>query len=226
MTRFKWYRIGLPCSYPQLLSRLKARRFTADSAWGFVPLSDPGEPSSHRFVWRSTVATFSLDSQGNSTRQVVDTVDSLVCRFFSAGETVWLRIDDPPRSPRDFLNALEAVSGFGFSAEPQSFSAKQQSQLLQRCDESRMVGLKLVGSSAEHRLVARIEIASKEGILPDQLGFLEELQYTVDHASYEVVQDRVKGQVTFTTSGAVRVSGALLPFIVAQLEALLGGRRR
>lgn len=225
MTRFKWYRIRRPCTEAQLVKRLQGRAFDAGTDWGFLPLENSEGRSTFRFVWRSKLVAVGVDEQGNPTQQLIDTVDQLVCTLFSTGQATWLRVDDPRRSLRALLNALEIVAGLGFSAEPQSFNAKQQAQVLRRFDDSRMVGMKGVGSSAELKLVARIELASKEGIQPERLAFLKELEYSIDHASYEVVQTRMKGQVTFTSSGAVRINGPLLPFVVAQLEGLLGKRK-
>lgn len=223
MTRFKWYKIRISDTPAAFLKRIRITKFTKGTNAGFLPaVEDAGGANALRFLWRSTVVTTSFDELGNKTNQTIESVEQLLVCFHAAEDFVWLRVADPPRSMRELFNMLEKVGGFGMAVEPYVFSEKQQAKMLKRCSESRLVGLRGVGSSTEHRLVARIDLASKEGIQPERLSFLGPLRFTADHSSYEIVEQGLKGQVTFTTTGIVRVSGALLPFILNQLEVQLG----
>ncbi|AXW04370.1 hypothetical protein CJO82_00030 [Ralstonia solanacearum] len=205
------------------MKRIKAIKFAADTHSGFLPAFDDAmAPNTLRFLWRSAVTTTSFDELGNRTNQTIKSVEQLLVTLYVANDLVWLRVTDPPRSMRELFNALERVGGFGMAIDPHVFSAKQQVQMLRRCTDFRLIGLRGVGSSTEHRFVARIELASKEGIQPKRLPFLEQLRFTADHSSYEIVEQGLQGQVTFTATGVVRVAGPILPFILSQLEAELG----
>jgi hypothetical protein len=119
------------------------------------------------------------------------------------------------------LNALEVAAGMNFFAEPVVFSQRKQSLILKRVTESRMVGFRGVGTSTEEKLVARIEVVSKEGLRLHDIHLLRGLEFKVDNASYEVVYNRARGQVTFTANGMVRIAGQLQPFILGLVESQL-----
>ncbi|WP_336235029.1 hypothetical protein [Achromobacter dolens] len=145
-------------------------------------------------------------------------IEQLSIRFSQAGDILLLRVTDPPRSMREFFNFLEHLGGNGTSIQSLIFSSDQQEEILKKFDSFRLIGLRGVGSSSVHRIVARIELASKDGINIDKLPFLEKLRFNADQTSYEIMEDGLIGQITFMASGAVRVAGAVLPYIVAQLE--------
>jgi hypothetical protein len=221
VTRYKWYRVGLPGTQAQFLKNLGRSPLAADGAWGFVHLPGETERPAFRFLWRANIVAFAFDDAGNQTRQVFTTVEHCDFVVLSKGQKVWLRVTDPPRSLRDFLNALEMTAGMNFFAEPVLFSQKKQSQILRRASESRMVGFRGVGASPEQKLVARIEVVSKDGLRLEDVHLLHGLEFSVDHASYEVVFERARGQVTFAAGGVVRITGQLLPFILGLVEAQL-----
>jgi hypothetical protein len=214
VTRFKWYKVRVAGSTSAFLRRIKEGEFSATDESGFLHVGDEGKSANFRFVWRSSVVAVTLDDHGAPVRHVVNSLDQVLCTFHVGDlNLIWMRVTDPPRVLRELLNALERIAGLGFSVEQQTFSHKKQLQLLKRCGEYRLIGLRGVGSSAEHR---------QDGIYPERLEFLAQLHFSPDHASYEILEQGLKGQVTFTATGLVRVSGALLPLIVNQLERQLG----
>jgi hypothetical protein len=207
------------------MRKLKASPFRHGSEWGFAALPDAQDKPHFRFLWRAHVPVLGIDAAGNQTRELVQSIDYFVFAVFASKDDVWVRIEDPPRGTQAFFNSLELVTGPGLSVEPYAFSQKQQMAVLSHFDESRLVGMRGVGTSTELKLVARIEVASKAKIDTERLPFLRGLQYTVDHSSFEVTQARLRGNLTFTASGTVKVSGPLQPFIVAQLENYLPSRK-
>ena|GEM_PF-4590361 len=223
MTRLKWYRIRVTGAPGAFLRRIKATKFSVDANSGFLPAFEGATGANNlRFLWRSSVVAMSFDEAGNRTSQTFNSIEQITLNLYPSSDFLWMRITDPPRGTRELFSALERVGGMGMSIEPEVFTPKQQAQMLKRCDDYRLVGLRGVGTSTEHRVVARIELASKEGIEPERLLFLDQLQFAADHSSYEIVEQGLKGQVTFTATGAVRITGGILPFILSQLEAQLG----
>lgn len=223
MNRYKWYRVRPPTSAVTLLRRIRSSSFEGDSDSGFLPSVVEGAgPNSFRFLWRTSVVAMSLDEYGNRKSQLVQSVEQIEVDFSSENDFIWLRVMDPPRVSRELFNAIERIAGMGTSFEVQTFTPKQQAKFIRSCDEYRLVGLRGVGSSAEHKVVARIELASKDGVRPEKLAFLEQLRFASDQTTYELTERGLKGQVTFTASGVVRIAGAIQPFVLNQLEAQLG----
>ena len=222
MKRYRWFRIGLPSSYQSLVRRVRNRQIDAVTPFGYAPVPSERDGERFRYLRRSTVAVTVLDAEGNADQHLVQTIDTIEFESFQVGDRTWLRVDDPPRSLKDFLNSLETIAGMGFSATPVKFPYKRQRVLLGHADVCRMVGFKGVGSDKALKAVARIEVASKEGIEPAQLPFLKGLQYAIDHSTFDVTYKMTKGQITFTESGVVRIAGQLEPYLLDCLERHLG----
>lgn len=221
MTRYRWFRLGLPQSFQRFVRGIERTPLAASAQFGFLPVAARSDRSRFRYLERSKVPIAVLDAAGNATHQMVDSVESIDFEAFQAGKVTLLRIDSPPRSIRGFLNSLEQVIGLGFSAEPITFGARQQRAVLQRVDASRMTGFKGVGNDATAKFVTRIEVASKEGLEPDELSFLRGLQLKVDHSTFEVMYEMLRGQITFAATGQVRIGGHLEPYLLGCIESWL-----
>jgi len=221
MTRYKWYRLGLPRDISHLIGGIKKKIFTAESVSGFIVMQSDSGGDNFKYAWRSKIAATDIDAEGNSVIQSILTVS--VCEFsiFSKFDQVWLRVADPPRSSKELLDALESVVGFGFYVETIVFSSAVHAALLRNVDDCRLVSFKGVGAVAEEKAVARIEMASKSGLNLDRFDFLRKIDYSVDHALYEVVFRREKGQVAFSISGMVKIGGSLQPYILGLVESEL-----
>ena len=225
MTRYKWYCLGLPGSLFDFIGRIKARNFSANSASGFIAGEDDLESYAFRYAWRSRIVATDIDAEGNSTASSISIVN--VCEFsiFSKFDKIWLRIVDPPRSNKELLDALETVAGFGFYAEIVIFSSSVHAALLKSVDECRLISFKGVGGIPEEKAVARIEMASKIGLDLNRFEFLKKIQYSVDHAVYEAVYRRERGQIAFSTSGLVKIGGDLRPYMLELVESELPRKR-
>jgi len=67
-------------------------------------------------------------------------------------------------------------------------------------------------------LVARMEFASKAGMVVENMKVLGGLQYKVELAMFELVLDGLKGQLAFSATGTVKVSGQLAPKLLSLIE--------
>jgi hypothetical protein len=141
--------------------------------------------------------------------------------LFDQRGTVFLRVENPGRSVKELLNALETAAGFGFYAEAVLFTNGRPAALFDTVQQSRLVGLKLSGAVIGEDVVARIELASKLGMEPAELAILKDIRYTVDSAVFEVLFGSVRGQVAFNANGLVKMSGQLSPKLLDLIEAEL-----
>jgi hypothetical protein len=221
MTRYKWFRVGLPSTFQRFTKKLRSTSMAQGSLFGFTQIGGSEDRSRFRYLRRVKVSLSSIDAAGNSSFQVVDSVESVEFELFQTGAITWLRVDSPPRSLLDLTSGIENVSGMGFSIEPVVFGYREQRALLKRADSHRMVGFKGLGHDVSAKLIARVEVASKEGVEPDRLEFLKSLQYKIDHTTFDVSFRMLKGQITFTASGLVRIGGALEPYLLDCVEDCL-----
>lgn len=67
-------------------------------------------------------------------------------------------------------------------------------------------------------VVARMEFASKQGMIVENMKLLDGIRYNVDSAVFELIYEGVRGQVAFSSSGVVKVSGHLAPRLVHLIE--------
>lgn len=218
VTRCRWFNIGLPCSYEHLNARLRLQTFSDEAASGFAIDRSESNRISGNFISRTSLKILRVQPDGSTGLEDVGAISLLPFEIFTRGKSDWLKIFDPPRSTRDLTNALERVIGMGFFVEPVIFSYETFKSMLQKVDECRLVSTKGIAALHESGALARIELASKDGIALDKIPLLKGLEYIVDTAVYEVNLRRERGQVSFSRSGMVRINGRLSPRIMELIE--------
>lgn len=159
-----------------------------------------------------------LDAEGAPTYEQIDSVSFTDFALVAVADLTFLRIESPGRSVRDLLNALETLVGMGFTVKPVLFDKGQPSTVFRSVDTSKLVGLKIVGAVLADDLVARMEFASKEGIVVENMTVLDGLKYKVEHAVFDIVMGGLKGQIAFAANGTVKISGQVAPKLVSLVE--------
>jgi len=219
--RYRWLEIGIPYSLERLAERLDNHKLSESIDSGFMIERAGATKISGNLVSRSRLKLLHIQTDGSTAEEIVSSVTLLAFSIFSKSNKTWLRVSDPPRSTRELTNALERAIGMGFFAESVLFSHATFNSILERVDECRLISTKGIAVLHESNALARIEIASKDGIILDGLPLLKGLEYAVDTATFEVTFRREKGQVSFTKSGLIRVNGRLSEHIVELVEKSL-----
>lgn len=217
ISRYKWYQVRLPCSVAELFTKLRDIGYDNASTKGF--LINESE-SSFRYIWPSTINAVRLDNDGNYEYQQVATVNSQSVTVLSQ-RTIILRFESPVRSMREVFNALESAIGFGFSCEQIVINDSLVQAALVSATSKTLNTLKVSGAIPSANSLARIELASKEGINTEKVKLLGLADFLVEAASYEVLYKGLKGHIGFSRSAACKISGPLTPFILSSLESAL-----
>lgn len=218
LIRYRWFRIQLPIraqDFPALVAKCP---FDSTSAYGFAQVSSGGSGDAYRFLWRMRVVVTKLDADGVPTYEQIDSVSFTDFSVVDLDEITFLRVENPGRNIRDLLNALETLAGLGFTAKPVAFDKGRPSTVFDSVDSSKLVGLKVVGAVLADDLVARMEFASKEGMVVENMTVLSGLHYKVENAVFELVLNGLKGQLAFAANGAVKISGQLAPKLIGLIE--------
>lgn len=218
LTRYRWFRVQLPAGALDLEAYIAKRPFESSSLQGFARSTSESGGVSYRFLWKTRVVVTRLDSEGSPTYEQVDSVDFTDFSVIGSGDMTFLRVENPGRNVRDLLNELETTVGLGFTAKPVVFDKGRPSKVFKSVDSSKLVGLKVVGAVVAEDLVARMEFASKQGMVIDEMSVLSNLHYKVEHAVFELVLSGLRGQIAFAASGTVKVSGQLAPKLVSLIE--------
>lgn len=217
-TRYRWFRIQLPSRARNLAELVGSYTFDATSPSGFAKVHGSASGTTYRFLWRSRVVITKLDSEGNPIFEQIDSVNYTDFALVKVGDLVFIRVENPGRNVRDLLNALETLAGMGFTAKPVTFERGQPTTVFGSVDASRLVGLKVVGAVIADDLVARMEFASKEGMVIKNMTFLTGLKYKVQHAAFEIIIGGLKGHISFAANGVVKISGPISPKLVGLVE--------
>ncbi|MBB1626229.1 hypothetical protein A9974_13425 [Achromobacter sp. UMC71] len=214
--RYRWFRIQLPTRVLDLGALITTCPFESTSAYGFARAA--GDGASYRFMWRSRVVVTRLDAEGAPTYEQIDSISFTDFVVVELDDLLFLRIENPSRNIRDLLNALEKLTGMGFTAKPVTFERGRPSTIFDSVDSSKLVGLKVIGAVLDHDLVARMEFASKEGTAIERISVLAGLKYKVEFAAFELFLTGLKGQISFAANGTVKISGQLAPKIINLIE--------
>lgn len=214
--RYRWFRIRLPDQTFSLTQAFLNSPFDSKSTHGFQRMSE--DNTSYRYLWRSRVVITKLDDEGTPTYEQIESVSFTDFSVLQLGGLFFLRIENAGRTIRDLLNAIEALTGMGFTAKPVTFDKGRPSSVFDSVDSSKLVGLKVAGAIVDDDLVARMEFVSKEGMTVENMKILSNLRYKVDHAVFEVVLSGLKGQISFSANGTVKISGQIAPKLISLVE--------
>lgn len=221
MKRYKWFRISLPLRLGQLVKRLGQLSFGAERESGFLFVAGAQGRFRFRYFRRTKVAVNVVDENGGPSTQVIDAVESFEFEFSDAGEFLLLRIDEPPRSIKSLLDRLEQVCGGVLSVSLLSFAFGDHGLILDGLQSYKLVALKGVGADRRQRYVARVEVASREGIVIEQLSLLRGLEFSIDNSTYEVLCGLGRGQVSFSSSGVVKLGDQVAETLLEAVERYL-----
>ena len=220
-SRYRWFSIGVPQGIHKLASTLRMSSLSVSSTSGFSSLEESSLRIEGEFLAKSRLNILRAHPDGTSSYEVIDAISSNRFSIFERGKNIWLRIADPPRSSRYMTDALERSIGMGFFASPVIFTEDTFNEILQNVDQCRLIGAKGIAPLPSSNAVARIEIASKDGLEFGKIKMLDGLNYSIDSALFEIVYQREKGQVSFAKNGLVKISGHLSPRILSLIEESL-----
>jgi hypothetical protein len=221
MKRYKWFRVGVPIDFRVLLRRLNRLPFLADTDSGFHYVAGDGGRVRFRYLRRVKVIVGVLDELGSPATQVIDSVESFEFELVESVDTVLVRIDEPPRSIKSLLDSFERVCGGGLAVVLVTFPFESHRLMLSGLKSSRLVALKGAGADHGRKYVARVEVASREGIVLEQLTVLSGLEFSIENSTYEVMTDQGRGQVAFLSSGVVRFGDQIADNLLASVESYL-----
>lgn len=219
LSRYRWYRVQLPKTNIDLLQVIMQQPLTHDRSFGFSVLDNSIDEVKYRFFWRTKVVVTRFDEIGEPVYEKIESVNFTDFVIIPMGEVTLLRVENPTKSVRELLNALEFIIGFGFTCKPLTFERSRPTKIFENVDSARLISLKVLGAVVEEDLVARMEFVSKQGMELDKIQLLHGLSYKVDYAVFELVFEGVKGQVAFASSGLVKISGQLSPKLLALVES-------
>lgn len=216
--RCRWYRIQLPKGTSNLIAMLEQHPLGLETNQGFMTVTGAWGQPLYRFLWRSKVVVTQFDDEGVPHYQEVATVNFTDFAVLNIGDDMFLRIESPGRSIRDLLNALESLVGLGFTCKPVTFAKTKPTSVFENSEVTKLIGLKITDAVLGKDLLARMEFSSKEGITLEKLTVLDGVHHKTDSASYELIYAGVRGLLSFSSTGMVKVSGQLAPRMIHFIE--------
>ena len=106
----------------------------------------------------------------------------------------------------------------GFTCKPVTFVKNKPTSVLERVEVAKLIGLKVTDAVLGKDLLARMEFSSKDGITQEKLAVLDGVHHKIDSASYELIYGGVKGLLSFSSTGMIKVSGQLAPRLIHFVE--------
>lgn len=218
MNRYRWYRLDRPGSHRSFVTSILGRKFQSGKSSGFFSIEDQTDKQGFRFAWETLIPKTSFGVSGSPSVELISSVSFCEFSLFEFDGTTWLRAVNPPRSLKELMNALEESIGFGFASELISFERAALPKSLSKLKDARLIGFKAIGVVPKPHAVARIEVAARDGLDLGSLNFLKHISYEIDHAVYEITFQRVRGQITLSSTGLVKISGQLAPLVLHLIE--------
>lgn len=215
--RLRWYKVTHRGKARAFLSALVAHGFNRGSEIGFLPLTHEGQEAKFRFLWRTSRRIDTIDAEGLPETVEVATVDYHDFLILPVKDGHLLELEEPPRSVSRLVSVFEQLIDGPLSVRLLIPSATPR-HLFSGVEGSRLVGRKVVGAVLGRDLVARVEMASKQGMTPDGNGLLSKIHHKIESSTYELSHRGLRGQVTIVANGTVKIVGALAPRIRTLIE--------
>jgi hypothetical protein len=218
LTRYRWYRIKMPRGDYNLSNIITGKPLTQNTSFGFSHIEGAIGSPKFRFLWRTKVVVTRFDDEGTPSYEEVASVNFTDFAIVQVDGVTFLRIENPSRNIRELLNALESILGLGFTSKPLTFDKAKPTTVFKSVDSTKLIGLKVVGAVIDNDLVARMEFASKQGMIVENMKLLNDLRYKVETSIFELIYEGVRGQLVFASNGLVKISGQLAPRLVHLIE--------
>ena len=220
--RYRWYRIHLPQGVPDLSVLIDSQPLGKSNDGSFTRVNGTFGHLIHRFLWKTKVFVTQFDENGEPSYQEVTTTNFTDFAILAIDNSVFLRAENPGRSIKNLLNALESLIGLGFTCNPVAFQKKKPTSVFESIDLIKLVGLKVTEAVLKGGIVARMEFASSDGINPERLTVLDGVPHKIESASYEFIYGGLRGLLSLNSSGTVKASGPLAPKLIHLIEKDLG----
>lgn len=218
LNRYRWYRIQLPRGVTDLAEIITAHPLGPGDIYGFSRTNGSTGTQLHRFLWRTKVIVTLFDDAGSPSYQEVASVNFTDFGIIRIDGETFLRVENPGRNIRDLLNALESIVGLGFTSKLLTFDKAKLTTVFESIHAFKLISLRVIDAVIEEDLVARMEFSSKQGMVIEKVKLLEGVHHKVESATYEMVYEGIRGHLSFSSSGVVRVSGQLAPRLVHLIE--------
>jgi hypothetical protein len=216
--RYRWYRIQLPRNSIPLPDAIAQNSLRPDTNFGFTLVDKDGGSSTFRFLSRTKILVAKYDEDGTLAYEDVTTVSFTDFTIIEVEQNLFLRIENPARSLKDLFNTLEGIYGLGFTDRRIDFEKAKPSTIFNSVTSAKLTKLKVTGAVFDDGIIGKMELESKQGIHESQLQMLQRIPYKIDSASYEFLFEGVRGHLTLTANGSVKVGGSLAPRILHLIE--------
>lgn len=217
INRYRWYRATFKKDAAEVEAALLSHKRSSHRDW-FELIERARSQTSWRFWWQSEVSVTRVNENGESESELLPTVHSSDFVLLRADGRWLIRFVNPKRNMSPLLNSIGIALSHGFSVDPITFTKKAPDSVLQKVDASKITGLKITNVVVAKDTVGRFEFVSKSGLNESSLKFLSKMQYMRDQVSYELTYKGVKGQMTYSSNGTVKISGGLAPRILHFVE--------
>lgn len=161
-------------------------------------------------------------ADGAERKTSIPTMERYSVRIFQAASQIYMALLDPPRGTRiqsEILSVLIADQDYFF--EPLEISRPMIVKHISRFDSARLVSAKVRDLKISDTAIARLEVASKEGIDSDIAPILHGKFFRLDSMTYEVTHKFQRGLVTYMSNGTVRAATALVETVFPGFEQVL-----
>lgn len=221
---YKWYRVSLPKKGVGLAKLLSKSPLLADSEFGFVVIEDDKKLPKLRFLRRTKVVVTRVSDEGLPYIEEIDGVDFVDFAVIRSYTTNYLRLENPGHGAKHLFNALEIILGMGFTCEIIKLQSSDPSEIFEGVESAKLTGFSVSGAVADQDLIARLEFSSKKGMDIRKIRWLKGLQYKTDFSAFEIIYRGLRGQISFSSSGSVKVSGPLSPRLIEQVDKYISRR--
>lgn len=219
--RYRWYRVKLPSSVGDLQDLLAKSPLTENKSNGFSWGVNEDGVKECRFFWKTKISVTFLDESGNPSCESIESISFTDFSIAYVDGFSFIRIKNPGRSVRELFNAIERAAGLGFTVRPVTLDDQAHTAILESVDSYRLTGLKVVDATVGKDLLAKMEFTSKRDGLMGEIKTLDGVSYKVSYSTYDLLFNGLKGSITISANGTVKVSGQITQMLLGLLESSL-----
>lgn len=211
MVRYRWYRLLTKKGISNILDKVNSLPFDNGAKKGFKINFKSKDSISGIFYH---VSIFHQDNTN------IDILNALQFSISKIKDSIYLRIQDPTRSIKEFSNTLFELLDLDLAFEPISISFDNiKDWILFKEYIAKLILIRISNLKITENIFSEITFKSNDEIKITELDILKDKRYIIDTISWSIISKGKNYKISVSKSGLVSISEYLILDFIDYIEA-------
>jgi hypothetical protein len=210
MIRYRWYQLLTKKEIQYILRKLNSLPFDYGEKKGFKLSYESSNSISGIFYY------ISMLSQDNANIDIVNAIQFSISKI---NDSIYLRIQDPTRSLKEFSNTLFQLCELDLAFEPIHISFNDiENWVLSRDYKAKLNLIKISNIEVKEGIFAEITLKSENELELSSIELLDGKKYKINLMSWSIMLSGKEYKVSISKTGLVKISEFIILDFINYVE--------